>query len=179
MLRAIAEPVTKNEFGSRALLQTIDDMSTALEGEFDGVAIAAPQIGVSLRIFIVSRKAFALDENAKPIPGKVQKGLDKNMVCINPEIIKTSRKKVKVPEGCLSVRWYYGNTKRHEKAMIRAYDEHGKIFTYGGAGLIAQIFQHEVDHLNGILFVDHATEIEELSEEEIVKIQEKNTEAHD
>jgi peptide deformylase len=93
------------------------------------------------------------------------------MIAINPEIIKHSRKKVKVPEGCLSVRWLYGNTIRSEKALLRAYDENGKLFTYGGSGLVAQIFQHETDHLNGILFIDHATEIEELSPEEIAKIQ--------
>ncbi len=179
VLRAIAKAIPKANFGSKTLTGIIGAMNSALEGEFDGVAIAAPQIGVSLRIFIVSRKAFTLDENAKPIEGEVPSGREKNMVCINPEIIKTSRKKVKVPEGCLSVRWYYGNTQRHEKAMIRAQDEHGKLFTYGGAGLIAQIFQHEVDHLNGILFIDHATEIEELSEDEIAKIQEKNIKAHD
>jgi peptide deformylase len=176
VLRAIAKPVTKSEFGGKELCHTIDNMNTALEREFDGVAIAAPQIGVSQRIFIVSRKAFALDENARPILGAEQKTPEKNMVCINPEIIKTSRKKVKVPEGCLSVRWYYGNTLRHEKAMIRAYDENGKLFTYGGAGLIAQIFQHETDHLNGTLFIDHATEIEELTPEEIAKLEEKNKE---
>jgi peptide deformylase len=69
------------------------------------------------------------------------------------------------------VRWLYGNTIRSEKALLRAYDENGKLFTYGGSGLVAQIFQHETDHLNGILFIDHATEIEALSPEEIAKIQ--------
>lgn len=179
VLRAIAKPVAKSDFGSKNLRNVIDSMNAALEREFDGVAIAAPQIGVSLRIFIVSRKAFGLDENAKENNALASKIPEKNMVCINPEIIKTSRKKVKVPEGCLSVRWYYGNTLRHEKAMIRAYDENGKLFTYGGAGLIAQIFQHETDHLNGTLFIDHATEIEELSAEEIAKLEAKNNEIHD
>jgi peptide deformylase len=97
-----------------------------------------------------------------------------NMICINPEIIKVSRKKVHVPEGCLSVRWFYGNTVRNEKATIRAYDENGKLFTYGGSGLVAQIFQHETDHLNGTLFIDHATDIEELTEKEIAAIEAKS-----
>ena len=78
------------------------------------------------------------------------------------EISKLSKKKSWVPEGCLSVRWLYGKSLRHEKATIRAYDENGKLYTYGGAGLIAQVFQHETDHLNGTLFIDHAKEIEEL-----------------
>ena len=176
VLRAVAREVAQNEFGTKELRAVIDDMNLALEREYDGVAIAAPQIGVSLRIFIVSRKAFVLDDNAKDAVLHTENMPEKNMVCINPEIIKTSRRKVKVPEGCLSVRWYYGNTLRHEKAMIRAYDENGKMFTYGGAGLIAQIFQHETDHLNGTLFIDHATEIEELSPEEIAKLEAKNKE---
>src|SRR3989344_8283892 len=178
VLRAHAASVAKSEFGTKQLNNILDAMNSALEAEFDGVAIAAPQIGVSLRIFIVSRKAFAINEDGKikaedtEVDAPVMP--EKNMVCINPEIIKVSRKIVKVPEGCLSVRWYYGNTLRHEKATIRAYDENGKLFTYGGSGLIAQIFQHETDHLNGTLFIDHAKEVEELPPEEIEKIQKQN-----
>ncbi|KKU78727.1 MAG: Peptide deformylase [Parcubacteria group bacterium GW2011_GWA2_47_7] len=175
VLREIALTVQKSEFGTKKLLDILDAMNTALNAEFDGVAIAAPQIGVSLRIFIVSKKAFVFVDNAETEnDSNATKMPEKNMVCINPEIIKVSRKRVKVPEGCLSVRWYYGNTLRHEKATIRAYDENGKLFTYGGSGLIAQIFQHETDHLNGTLFIDHATEIAELSAEEIAEIEAKN-----
>jgi len=177
VLRLTAAPVLKKDFGSKELLATIDLMNASLEGEFDGVAIAAPQIGISQRIFIISRKAFAVEEEKNTKKGSAPKKPvhipEKNIVCINPEIIKTSRKKVKVPEGCLSVRWFYGNTMRHEKATIRAYDEFGKSFTLGGTKLIAQIFQHETDHLNGTLFIDHATEIMELSKEEIAEIESK------
>jgi len=67
--------------------------------------------------------------------------------------------------GCLkvvfSVRWLYGLTFRSKKATITAYDENGKKFTRGASGLLAQIFQHETDHLNGILFIDHAKNIKE------------------
>ncbi len=176
VLRLTAKPVLKKDFGSKELRSIIDAMNFALEREFDGVAIAAPQIGVSLRIFIISRKAFAMNEKtgAEIEEKKVPHVPEKNIVCINPEITKVSRKKVRVPEGCLSVRWFYGNTLRHEKATIRAYDENGKQFSYGGAGLIAQIFQHETDHLNGTLFIDHATEIEELSPAEIAEIEAKS-----
>ena len=64
-------------------------------------------------------------------------------------------------EGCLSVRWLYGKTYRSKKAMIIAYDENGKRFQRGASGLLAQIFQHETDHLKGVLFTDHAKEIKE------------------
>lgn len=177
VLRAIASPVSTNDFNTEKLNTILLQMKLALDRESDGVAIAAPQIGVSLRIFIVSRKAFTVEEKSESVQAqpKIQKVPEKDIVCINPEIIKLSQKKVTVPEGCLSVRWLYGHTRRSEKATIRAYDENGKLFTYGGSGLIAQIFQHETDHLNGTLFIDHATDIEELTPEEITKIQEKNT----
>lgn len=166
VLRAVAKKVDPKEIGTKELNDILERMKIALEREGDGVAIAAPQIGVSLAIFIVSHRAFELEEDA----GEAAKKPAKDMVVINPEIIKLSKKKRKMPEGCLSVRWLYGNTMRHEKATVRGLDEHGKSFTYGGSGLVAQIFQHETDHLNGILFIDHATEIEELTDEEIERI---------
>jgi peptide deformylase len=76
-------------------------------------------------------------------------------------------------EGCLSVRWLYGKTKRSVSATVEAYDLQGNKFTYGGSGLIAHIFQHEIDHLDGILFIDHGFDFEELSEEEVKKVLKK------
>ena len=111
VLRQVAAPVTLDEIGSKALNEILDRMNAALDKEADGVAIAAPQIGVSKRIFIVSRKAFAVDEERKHgEPAPKNEMPDHNLVFINPEIIKVSRKKMTVPEGCLSVRWLYGNT---------------------------------------------------------------------
>ncbi len=180
VLRGKAKPVSPSEFGSKHIREIILRMKHALSGEVDGVAIAAPQIGVPLRIFVVSRIAFAIANEEKRKKGKesVPTPAEKDLVCINPEIVKLSKKKVKLPEGCLSVRWTYGNTMRHEKATLHAYDEHGKRFTYGGSGLLAQIFQHETDHLNGTLFTDHATEIEMLTPEQIAEIEEKQKKQH-
>ncbi len=93
---------------------------------------------------------------------KPDEKIEPDLVCINPTLIKLSKQKKKVPEGCLSVRWLYGNVLRAEKATVEAYDEHGKKFTRGGSGLLAQIFQHETDHLNGILFIDTAEDVEEM-----------------
>ena len=68
-------------------------------------------------------------------------------------------------EGCLSVRWWYGGVERAEKTTIHAYDESGARFTRGASGLLAQIFQHETDHLDGVLFTDKAKGLrEELPE---------------
>lgn len=156
-LRKEAFSVKKEEIGSKKLAKIISDMKKALSSQDDGVAIAAPQIGVSLRIFVVSGKAFAInngeDENSDSY---------KDMVFINPKIEKFSRKKEAMDEGCLSVRGKYGKVKRSEKTIITALDENGKKFKYGGSGLLSQIFQHETDHLDGILFIDKATDIENL-----------------
>lgn len=181
VLRGKARSVNLSEIGSKELGRIILRMKHALFDESDGVAIAAPQIGVPLRIFVVSSRAFAIVNEDKLRKEKilVAPTPERDLVCINPEITKLSKKKSKLPEGCLSVRWKYGNTMRHEKVTLRAYDEHGKRFTYGGSGLIAQIFQHETDHLNGILFVDHATDIEALTPKEIAEIEAKNKEQHE
>lgn len=176
VLRGRAEVVSSRDFSSPQLKKILDNMATALEKEDDGVAIAAPQIGVPLRIFLVSHRAFEYTDkgdNSKVLnstddatpPSKKIKYV--NMVFINPEIIKLSRRKVWMPEGCLSVRWLYGEVARSQKATVRAYDENGKIFTWGGSGLLAQIFQHETDHLNGVLFIDTARNIEKVTAEEM------------
>ena len=178
VLRGKARAIPLSEINEKQLRGIIVKMKKALKHESDGVAIAAPQVGVPLRIFVISSRAFAIvnEEKLKKEKMLTTSAPGQDLVCINPEIIKLSKKKIRLPEGCLSVRWKYGNTMRHEKAALRAYDENGKRFTYGGSGLIAQIFQHETDHLNGILFVDHATEIEELTPKEIAEIQAKNRE---
>lgn len=174
VLRAVAEQVNPKDFNSPSLKKILSDMKIALDREEDGVAIAAPQIGVPLRIFLVSHRAFEINkeeqENAyslvRKTPNKEEEVELKDMVFINPEIIKLSRKKVWTPEGCLSVRWLYGEVLRADKATVRAYDENGKPFTYGGSGLIAQIFQHETDHLNGTLFIDTARDLEVITKED-------------
>ena len=146
VLREIAESVLPEDIKSKKIQNIISKMKKALHAEEDGVAIAAPQIGESLRIFVVSSK----------ISGS------KDLVFINPEIVKASKKKKKMEEGCLSVRWLYGQVKRSEKVVLRARDENGKQIERGASGLLAQIFQHEVDHLKGILFIDKAENVQDL-----------------
>lgn len=160
-LRAISREVTKEEFGAVYLRDIIISMKRILSRENDGVAIAAPQIGVSLRLFVVAENSYEEDTKHKPL------------VFINPKIIKRSKRTAIMQEGCLSVRWVYGKTKRSVAATIEAYNEDGQKFTYGGNGLLAHIFQHEVDHLDGILFIDHGFNLEEYTEEE-VRAAEKN-----
>lgn len=163
VLRAKATPVAKKDISSRKLAGVILRMKNLLKKEEFGVAIAAPQIGESLRIFIVSGKAF---EKSKEKEGADDAGeFYEDMVFINPELVRLSKKKKEMSEGCLSVRGEYGAVVRHEKATVRALDEQGNPFTHHGSDLIAQIFQHELDHLDGILYVDKAVRFDAKEKE--------------
>lgn len=170
VLRQVAKEVLVSEIKTPKVKKILKEMSVALASQNDGVAIAAPQIGYSLRIFLVSAKifeeGFVENREAKFLGKEIKKGsksekITNDLVFINPKIVKLSRDKKWLPEGCLSVRPLYGRTYRSNKATITAYDENGKKFQRGGSGLLAQIFQHETDHLNGILFIDHAKDIRE------------------
>ena len=81
---------------------------------------------------------------------------------INPIIVRRSRKQIELLEGCLSVRNQYGTIKRHERVSVAAYDLAGRKFVRHASGLLAQIFQHEVEHLDGVLFTDRAWDIHEV-----------------
>jgi peptide deformylase len=162
VLRQNAKDIPVREITTPKIKKILKEMSEALASQNDGVAIAAPQIGYSLKIFVVSGKIF--DEafvRGEGLPIDKKGGWPKDLVFINPKISKLSREKEWVPEGCLSVRWLYGKALRSTKALITAYDENGKKISRGASGLLAQIFQHETDHLNGILFIDHAKDIKE------------------
>lgn len=155
ILREKALRVPVEDILSKKIKKIIDDMKKALASQDDGIAIAAPQIGESIRIFVVSGKALAL------VSGKEER-VESDRVFINPEIVKKSKETEWAEEGCLSVRYLYGKVKRSKKATIRAYGEAGQKFELGASGLIAQIFQHEVDHLEGVLFIDKAKQVENL-----------------
>lgn len=179
VLREIAHEVVLSDIVSTKIKKVIADMKDSLYVCDDGIAIAAPQIGIPLRIFVVSGKIFYIKKESgdvskdtpEPVLTKKEKEefekkcRKKDMVFINPKIIKLSKQKIWTPEGCLSVRWQYGDTHRSKQARLRAYDEHGHPFETGASGLLAQVFQHEIDHLNGILFIDHAKNIEKLKPE--------------
>lgn len=166
VLHQPAGEVPKTLFGSDKLKKVIKDMSEALAKEDDGVALAAPQIALPLRIFIVSGKIFTTDTGPASAKGSGEVNKIKpDLVFINPTITNLSKTKEKMEEGCLSVRWLYGEVKRSTKATITAYDINGKKFTRSGSGLLAQIFQHEMDHLEGILFIEKTKELKEYSPE--------------
>ena len=116
-----------------------------------------------MRFFIVSGRALA--RGRRSAPDEPQTNLEArgsrleavpDQVYINPEFVKVSRAKKEKHEGCLSVRGKWGTVMRAEKATVRAYDEKGVRFTRGASDFLAHIFQHEMDHLEGILYTDKA-----------------------
>jgi peptide deformylase len=101
----------------------------------DGIGIAAPQVGESIRLVIINQK-------------------DKPLIMINPRIITKSIRTEIAEEGCLSVPGVFGMVKRAKKIKATALDASGKQYVLKAEGLLARVIQHEVDHLNGILFID-------------------------
>lgn len=165
VLHQVAFEVRLGDISGRYIQQLIAEMKSLLAVEKYGVALAAPQVGEPLRLFVVSGRA--LRKRANP-DGSSETPPDQ--VYINPVLTKMSREKKDKHEGCLSIRGYWGKVPRAEKVTIEAYDEHGNHFTRGASGFLAHIFQHEFDHLEGVLYTEKAVEIqEEVEEEEEVK----------
>lgn len=136
ILRSKAEPVKEI---TPEILSLIKEMKEVLAQSENGVGLAAPQVGRNLRLFVVAA------ELAK----------DGHTVFINPEISQVSKKGVVEDEGCLSLPGDWHELLRAEKVTIKAQDEAGKKFKLRVKGILARLMQHEVDHLNGTLFVDH------------------------
>ena len=155
ILRAVALPVPVSEISSEKVKKIVNEMIRALESQEDGVAIAAPQIGYGVRIFVVSGTVESM------IKGSESETFP-HTIYINPVITKRSRKKSSMEEGCLSIRYLYGKVKRHDKVTLEAYNEHGQKIVRGASGLLSQIFQHETDHLDGILFTDTASDVKDI-----------------
>ena len=137
ILRQKSKKVTKAELKDNKKL--ISDMVDTMF-EQDGVGLAAPQVGVLKRIIIVSTKDG-------PLP------------LINPMIVSKSWSKDVEEEGCLSVLQTSGDVKRHKRINVKAYDVDGKQIKLKAKGLFARIIQHEIDHLDGILFIDKAKNV--------------------
>lgn len=160
-VRKKAQAVPLADIKSKAIQNLIKEMKALLAKEEYGVALAAPQVGEAIQLFIVSGRALARDsrnapdeENKKPEAPPVP-----DQVYINPEMTKVSRAKMEKHEGCLSIRGKWGTVPRAEKATVRAYDENGTRFTRGASGFLAHVFQHEIDHLEGVLYTDKAVHL--------------------
>ena len=121
----------------------IDDMVETMH-EIEGVGLAAPQVGVSLRVIVIE------------LPG------EETLALVNPQIVKRSGER-EVVEGCLSVPGYRGEIKRSVKVVAKGLDRHGREVRIKGEELMAQVLEHELDHLNGVLYIDHLESMDKLS----------------
>lgn len=162
VLRETARDIPISDISGSYIQNLIKDMKELLSHEEYGVALAAPQLGEPVRMFIVSGRALARDKRNAPDEGEDDLPEPKplpDQIYINPVIEKMSRGRKNKHEGCLSIRGKWGVVPRAEKATVRAYDEQGRAFTRGASGFLAHVFQHEMDHLEGILYIDKAVEL--------------------
>lgn len=167
VLETPAQEVPVENILNKDVQKVISDMKETLDAISDGVGLAAPQIGKSLRIFLVSKRVFTRVNKKTKKVDSLSFSDTEDLVCINPKIIKASKtKKWLAGEGCLSVRWYYGKVLRSTHVSLEYYDEKGQKQVRGAGGILAHIFQHECDHLDGQLFIDKAIDIEWLEPKE-------------
>lgn len=135
VLRQTAEPV--KEF-DEDLNRLIDDMAEAMRGQ--GIGLAAPQVGVSKRLFLCQPDGHKL------------------YVFINPEITLTSEETDPYEEGCLSIPGVWADVIRPAQIQIQAFNQKGRPFRIDADGILGRVIQHELDHLNGVLFIDHLSD---------------------
>ena len=167
VLRSRAEEVSPEDIQSKEIRALIADMKETLKNTPDGVGLAAPQVNEGLRIFIVSEEVEEIDRAEKE--GWKRKYVDKEgnknerpyekrewkyYVFINPAVKNISKACIEDAEGCLSVPGKFGIVNRHEKITVEALGENGKKFTRGASRFFARVVQHELDHLDGTLFID-------------------------
>jgi peptide deformylase len=156
ILRQVAEPVTRFD---EELQQLIDDMIETMRAA-EGVGLAAPQIDMPLQLAVIETPP-KVDEDGNEIENTRQL-----FVIANPEIVWSSPEMVDGIEGCLSIPGYLGEVERHRQIRVRAQDRHGNKMRLQLGGWTARVFQHEIDHLNGVLYIDRLTAPEHLWTEE-------------
>jgi len=142
VLKRVASPVNKVD---DALRRQMDDMLETMYDD-DGIGLAAPQVGISNRVLVI-------DLEQQDGSGLSKKG--NPLYFANPEIIWFSEEHAVYNEGCLSVPEMYGEVERPAQIRVKYLDYNGKEQELEADGLLATCLQHEVDHLNGVLFIDH------------------------
>lgn len=145
-LRLVSKPVEAIDDATRTLVaDMIETMYAA-----NGIGLAAIQVGVDLRVLVIDLQA---EEDADGKPIRAPKAY------INPEIVSVSDELSTYNEGCLSIPEQYAEVKRPARARVRWQDEQGAAFEEELDGLLSTCMQHEIDHLNGVLFVDHVSRL--------------------
>ena len=151
VLRQEAQPVETFDEDLQVLIEDMIDTMRAAPG----VGLAAPQIGVSKQVIVVE---FG-NEDDETIPEQL-------FVLVNPEIVKQSKDNVVGVEGCLSVTGFVGEVARAQVVTVAGQDPHGKKVKIRAQGWLARIFQHEIDHIKGVLYTDRAGQIWQPDQDE-------------
>ncbi len=159
VLREKAKPVRQI---TPEMQNLIDDMVETMR-EAPGVGLAAPQVGVGMQVMVVEyaegRENADADADAEPKPKKLY-------ALVNPEISRHSKETELGKEGCLSIPDYMGEVERYSTVTVKGLDRHGKSFKIKAKGWLARIFQHEIDHINGVLFIDRTEKVWKVEPEE-------------
>ena len=147
-IRTLPDPVLKQKAKrvrtiDGSIKKLIGAMIETMHSEPGRVGLAAPQIGVPLRVIVIG------------IPE------EEDIAIINPEIVRRRGERL-IDEGCLSVPGYLGQIKRAESITVKGRDQDGKEIRIKAEGLLAQALEHEIDHLNGVLYLDHLESLEQL-----------------
>jgi peptide deformylase len=160
-LRKVARKVDPREIAEPLFQQLIDDMFETMYAA-PGVGLAAPQVNVSKRLFVID----VHDEDRAP------------EVVINPKI-EMAEEEVELTEGCLSVPGMVGEITRFKRMAVSGLDRYGNRIRLEGEGLFAQCLQHEIDHLNGVLYIDKARNVRPaVTEEEVEAAEAAQAEAY-
>lgn len=152
-IRTLPDPVLQQKAKRVSIIdgslnKLIRNMVETLHSEPGRVGLAAPQIGVSLRVIVIDLPDEAGD-----------------MVLVNPSIVKRRGERL-INEGCLSIPGYFGQIKRAESVTVKGRDQGGKEIRIKADGLLAQVLEHEIDHLNGVLYINHLENIDTLQKVE-------------
>ena len=149
-LRLVSEPVAAVDDGVRALVADMTETMYAAHG----IGLAAIQVGVAKRVLVIDlqeREEAAEGEEARPVRDP--------HAYINPEILAVSDEEASYNEGCLSIPEQYAEVTRPARCTVRWLDERGERHEQELSGLLATCMQHEIDHLNGVLFIDHVSRL--------------------
>jgi peptide deformylase len=169
-IRAEPDPVLRKKARKVAAVtpeirRLIDDMVDTMR-DAPGVGLAAPQVGVSQRVITVE---YAEAPEPPPAEGEPPPPPPEPVlyIIINPEISRASREKVSGIEACLSVPGFAGEVERNVEVVVKGFNDKGDPIRIKAKGWLARIFQHEIDHTNGVLYVDRATKMWEVRPEDV------------
>lgn len=153
-LRSPSASISSAHINTPELQSFLQDMIPTMYFE-EGIGLAAPQVAHNVQACVIGKKA--IPPKAK-IPGREHANRT-DLILLNPTYEVLSRKQQSDTEGCLSVPGFYGKVTRHRDILVKACTENGEQIEFEAHGFFARVIQHEVDHLNGILFIDRAKDL--------------------